>query len=75
MKLVWNAAANAESYILTYQKNGAETATSINDLTGTTTTVTLTETGTYTFTMKTVGDANTKPAAVPASTITYTFGG
>lgn len=75
VKLVWNAAANAESYTLTYQKNGVETATSINDLTGTTTTVTLTEAGEYSFTLKTVGAADVKPAAVPASTITYTFGG
>ncbi len=73
VKLVWNAAANAESYTLTYQKNGAETATSINDLTGTTTTVSLTEAGEYTFTLKTVGAADVKPAAVPAATVTYTI--
>ena len=75
VKLVWNAAANAESYTLTYQKDGADTATTINDLTGTATTVTLTEAGNYAFTLKTVGATDAKPASVSASTITYTFGG
>lgn len=61
--LKWNAVANAQSYTLSYRKDGAENVTVAANLTETTYTLGSLANGSYTFTLAAVGDENTKPAA------------
>ncbi len=74
---VWDAVANADSYLLTYQLKGAETAVSVNDITGTSHTVAgldLTNGKVYDVTLKAVGAAGARPAEKDSVSLSFSVG-